>query len=215
MSAASETGDPALPPDGPLALADWRRRVAELYAAVRAAADPQAAWHMWRQERDHLIARHPRSPLPAGERASFEGLPFYAYDPALRYTPQLTPVDKPIQRSIDVGPDGRITIEPLAETRGLTEPLGGELTLFWIAGYGGGVFLPFLDGAPDTYQGGRYLLDSIKGADLGATSDGRAVLDFNFAYNPSCAYSDDWVCPLAPAENRLDVALSAGERVFW
>ena len=69
------------------------------------------------------------------------------------------------------------------------------------------------DAGAAPYAGGRYLLDTIKGADLGQTK-GRVVLDFNFAYNPSCSYSDRWVCPLAPAANRLPTPVAAGERTF-
>ena len=88
-----------------------------------------------------------------------------------------------------------------------------ELSLYWLDGYGGGVFLPFADATRggETYGGGRYLLDTVKGADLGE-ADGRLVLDFNFAYNPSCSYDPRWVCPLSPPENRLDTAVRAGER---
>ena len=88
-----------------------------------------------------------------------------------------------------------------------------ELALFWLDAYGGGVFLPFADATRgrETYGGGRYLLDTVKGADLGE-EDGRLVLDFNFAYNPSCSYDPRWVCPLSPPENRLPVAVRAGEQ---
>ncbi|MDH5246403.1 MAG: DUF1684 domain-containing protein, partial [Betaproteobacteria bacterium] len=75
-------------------------------------------------------------------------------------------------------------------------------------------WLPFSDatGGSETYGGGRYLYDTIKGADLGI--DGSAiVLDFNFAYNPSCAYDARWSCPLSPSENRLPYAVPAGERM--
>jgi uncharacterized protein (DUF1684 family) len=87
------------------------------------------------------------------------------------------------------------------------------LSLFWISGYGGGVFVPFADATSreTTYGGGRYLLDTIKGADLGSTPEGEIILDFNFAYNPSCAYNPRWTCPLAPPENRLPFAVTAGE----
>jgi uncharacterized protein (DUF1684 family) len=90
-----------------------------------------------------------------------------------------------------------------------------SLAVYWLEGYGGGLFLPFRDAlAGDaTYGGGRYLLDTVKGADLGAGPDGRLVLDFNYAYNPSCAYDPRWSCPLAPAENRLAVPVEAGERM--
>ncbi len=87
-------------------------------------------------------------------------------------------------------------------------------TLYWLEGYGGGLFLPFRDATAghETYGAGRYLMDTVKGSDLGATDDGRLVLDFNFAYNPSCSYDPRWSCPLAPPANRLDVEVRAGER---
>ena len=88
-----------------------------------------------------------------------------------------------------------------------------SLDLYWLDGYGGGVFLSFADATSgkETYGACRYLLDTVKGADLGE-HDGRLVLDFNFAYNPSCAYDPRWVCPLAPPGNRLAVPIRAGER---
>ena len=87
------------------------------------------------------------------------------------------------------------------------------LDAYWLAVYGGGIFVPFRDrtSGATTYGAGRYLWDSIKGADLGAEK-GSLVLDFNFAYNPSCSYDSRWVCPLAPPANRLQVAVRAGER---
>ena len=104
-------------------------------------------------------------------------------------------------------------MRPFGRTVGLAEPLGGELTLFWISGYGGGVFLPFADATSgaETYGAGRYLLDTMKSADLGTDASGRLILDFNFAYNPSCCYSARYVCPLAPRTNRLARPVRAGE----
>ena len=88
-----------------------------------------------------------------------------------------------------------------------------SLEVHWLTGYGGGVFLPLRDttSGRESYGGGRYILDTVKGADLGEES-GRLVLDFNFAYNPSCSYDPEWVCPLAPPANRLAVAVEAGEK---
>jgi uncharacterized protein (DUF1684 family) len=88
------------------------------------------------------------------------------------------------------------------------------LAVYWLEGYGGGVFLPFADATSgrETYGAGRYILDTVKGADLGE-QDGKLLLDFNFAYNPSCVYDPSWVCPLTPPQNRLSVAIRAGERV--
>ncbi|HVM10097.1 MAG TPA: DUF1684 domain-containing protein [Acidimicrobiales bacterium] len=84
-----------------------------------------------------------------------------------------------------------------------------------LEGYGGGLFLPFRDATAGdtTYGGGRYLLDTVKGADLGSTGSGDLVLDFNFAYHPSCAHDPRWSCPLAPPGSRLDVRMEAGERL--
>ena len=86
-----------------------------------------------------------------------------------------------------------------------------------LGSYGGGLFVPIKDALAGTqggtYGGGRYLLDTIKGADLGrGSAPGSIVLDFNFAYNPSCAYDPEWACPLAQRGNTVDVAIPAGER---
>jgi uncharacterized protein len=95
---------------------------------------------------------------------------------------------------------------------------GGQrrLGLFWMAGYAGGLFLPFRDGTNgrETYGAGRYLLDAAKAADLGAGQGERSlILDFNFAFQPSCAFDPKWACPLAPPENRIDLEVRAGERI--
>lgn len=196
-----------------ITLADWRRRLYELYATIRSTADPAQAWRLWRYRRDALLRDHPQSPLSSSERATFTGLPYFSYDPAARHLVDLEPIERDAPETQSLRDDGQIRLSPFARTRGLGAALGGELVVYWIAGYGGGIFLPFADATSgrETYGGGRYLLDGIKGADLG-TSGGKLVLDFNFAYNPSCAYSPRWSCPLAPPHNRLPGAVRAGER---
>jgi uncharacterized protein (DUF1684 family) len=198
--------------DAALSLWEWRREVFELYGRVRADA-PRAGWELWRHTRDRLFREHPQTPLEADQRADFVGLPLFPYDPGLRFEVETRPVASATPHRVDAGKDGALTLTPFAVTDGLRAVLGGELTLFWIGGYGGGVFLPFRDGTSghETYGGGRYLLDTIKGADLGRTAEGRLILDFNFAYNPSCSYSDLWVCPLSPPENTLPASIRAGE----
>ena len=100
---------------------------------------------------------------------------------------------------------------PLGRTDGLAPALGQELTVIgWPVMAAVSFAVPRRGAA--TYGGGRYLLDSRKGADLGTVADGRLILDFNFAFNPSCAYDPTWVCPLAPAENRVARPVPAGER---
>jgi uncharacterized protein (DUF1684 family) len=91
-----------------------------------------------------------------------------------------------------------------------------RLELYWMAGYAGGLFLPFRDATngTETYGAGRYLLDAAKSADLGpGHAPGTLVLDFNFAFQPSCAFDPKFACPLAPPANRLDLPVRAGERI--
>ncbi|MEQ8371099.1 MAG: DUF1684 domain-containing protein [Alphaproteobacteria bacterium] len=196
---------------------DYRRQVADLYHEVRALArheEGRAAWLHWRAVRDRLFAGHAQSPVPAAQRRVFAGLTYFPYDPAWRLTATLETIADGREERIDAGQDGVVRLTPFARSQGLAGRLGRELTLYWIGGYGGGVFLPFRDASAGqhTYGGGRYLLDTIKSADLGRDDDGRTVFDFNFAYNPSCVWSDLWVCPLAPDANRLNVPIMAGER---
>jgi len=207
---ASTCDDGASMTSGYGSLWDWRRQVADLYAAIRANPNPQAAWQHWRAVRDALFRGHPQTPIEPG--AAFTALPVLPYDPALRFLVPLAPLDGP-DEIFPTGADGDLRMRPFARTAGLAPALGGELTAYWLLGYGGGVFLPFADATSgrETYGAGRYLLDTIKGADLGGAPDGRAVLDFNFAYNPSCAYSPRYVCPLAPRANRLPAPVRAGE----
>jgi uncharacterized protein len=194
-----------------LALLDWKRRVFELYAEVRRSADAPGAWHRWRAERDELFASHPQSPLTAEARASFEGLPYFDYDPALRVTGAVEPAPRE-RRDIATSGEEPYSFSRFARVR--FEHEGRQtLDLHWLEGYGGGVFLSFADATSgrESYGACRYLLDTVKGSDLGGTGD-ELVLDFNFAYNPSCAYDARWVCPLAPPGNRLAVPIRAGER---
>jgi uncharacterized protein (DUF1684 family) len=196
-----------------LELLDWKRRVFALYGGVRAAGDPEAAWLAWRDGRDTLFRGHPQSPLSPGRRERFKGLRYFEYDPAFRVLGELERGDDELR---DVVASGGETVR-FRRFGVVRFELAGEpqkLSLYWLEGYGGGVFLPFADATrgSGTYGGGRYLLDTVKGADLGE-ADGQLVLDFNFAYNPSCAYDPRWVCPLSPPENRLDVAVHAGEQI--
>jgi uncharacterized protein len=192
-----------------LDLLDWKRRVFELYAGIRAAPDARAGWERWRETRRRLFREHPQSPVPAGERDSFGGPYVYDYDPAWRLLAEVTATDE--QRLELPSSDGAAMIfRRFAQAR--ADDL--VLDLFWLEAYGGGLFVPFADATSgaETYGAGRYLLDTVKGSDLGV-EDGRLVFDFNFAYQPSCSYDSRWACPLAPPANRLDVPVEAGERL--
>lgn len=214
-----------------LDLADWRRRVSDLYADVRreAASDPERAWRRWRSTREELFATHPQSPVPADARSGFRAS-HWPYDPHYRFDANLAPDARDAATAFAPS-------EPLLGGFSLTLPIstGGEETfarigwvevalqggarslgVYWMAGYAGGLFLPFRDATNglETYGAGRYLLDTAKSADLGpGATPGALVLDFNFAFHPSCAFDPKWSCPLAPPENRLDVRIEAGERL--
>jgi uncharacterized protein (DUF1684 family) len=186
-----------------LTLLDWRRRTAALYADVRAAheADPDGALERFRAGRAALFSTHPESPTED------HGTPAYwPRQPELRFAAAV---------DTDVEPETHATEEATFTRIGTLHLPIGDLDVFWLEGYGGGLFLPFKDATngDSTYGGGRYLLDTAKGADLGSIAGTDAlVVDFNYAYHPSCSYSSRWTCPLAPPRNTLAVAVEAGER---
>jgi uncharacterized protein (DUF1684 family) len=226
-------------PGATLSLADWRREIADLYAEVRAMAedDPEAGWTLWRDVRERLFRSHPQSPVPAADRPSFRAH-HWAYDPSLRFevalvadagdtapsdaaggiTNQgLSPIDAPafgtLQLPVSVGEAFDFQRAGWLDVPFSQGPR--SLGVYWMAGYAGGLFLPFRDATNgrETYGAGRYLLDTAKSADLGTDVSGRLILDFNFAFQPSCAFDPIWSCPLAPPENRLDIRIEAGERL--
>jgi len=192
-----------------LDLLDYRRRVNEMYDAVRSLRerDARAAHRLWRERRDELFRSHPQSALPENERAAFRGLRYHEYDPAFAFTAKVRSVTHE-SYDVDTSTGGVI---PFVRFGAVALPIG-TLEVMWLDEYSGGVFLPFRDATSGktTYGGGRYLLDTAKGADLGSSGD-TLVLDFNFAYHPSCVYDPKWTCPLAPLSNRLTVAVEAGE----
>jgi uncharacterized protein (DUF1684 family) len=196
-------------------VADWRLRVFDLYQRVRAAESPRAGHELWRRERDVLFGTHPASAVVPEERATFRGLRTAPYDADFRFEVPLLPEGKGQERPVATGTDGVVRFVRLGtfEVPGL-----GRLAAWRHAGYGGGVFVPFRDGTAGreggTYGAGRYLLDTIKGAYLGARTDDDVpvyTLDFNFAYNPSCAYDEAWACPLPGPDNRLGPDVPVGE----
>lgn len=190
-------------------LLDYRRQVAELYADVRASDEPSAAHARWCAARRRLYATHPQSPLPPAERERFRGPHVWDYDPGWRL---LATVAAAPEETFELPASDGASMRFIRFARAHTEHL--SLDLFWMDAYGGGLFVPFADATSgsESYGAGRYVLDTIKGADLGMQC-GLLVVDLNFAYQPSCSYDARWACPLAPPANRLDAAVRAGERL--
>jgi len=198
-----------------LDLANWRRRVGDLYR-LRGTD----ALERWRRGRDELFKTHPQSPIEPEERASFEGLQYFPHDPAFRARAALEEGDGS-ELVIDTGGEDGAVRYRRAGT--LVFELAGQpcrLTVLGLVQYAGGLFVPFRDSTSghETYGGGRYLFDTAKDTDglvLEITPGSpEVVIDFNFAYNASCAYSPRWACPLAPPENFLKVPIKAGELTY-
>jgi uncharacterized protein (DUF1684 family) len=216
-----------------LQLADWRRRIADLYTEVRvlSATDVPAALEFWRTTRERLFREHPQSPVPRDKRQAFRARHFPA-DLSLRFEVAVAPDDAPpvpaagglaglaglagIAMELPVSAGGTMSFSRIGHVEVPFAAGARRLGVYWMAGYAGGVFLPFRDATSgnETYAAGRYLLDTAKSADLGGDWErGTLILDFNFAFQPSCAFDPKWACPLAPPENRLDIAIRAGERL--
>jgi uncharacterized protein len=211
--------------DAILTLADWRRTIGTLYADVRRLAvdDPGAALTLWRSTRERLFREHPQSPVPRDRRQDFRAAHF-DHDPRLRFEVAVQEPPAPPASSAF----GGLSIELPVSAGGTMSfrrfgvvsvpfPEGPQrLEIYWMAGYAGGLFLPFRDATNgvETYGAGRYLLDAAKSADLGrGAAPDSLILDFNFAFQPSCAFDPKWACPLAPPANRLDLPIRAGERL--
>jgi len=164
----------------------------------------------WRIGRDAIFRAHPESPVPEGRRAGFGGMAFFPYDPSWRLEAEIerpATTDSPLPAAPDA------TFRRIGVAVAARDGLEIRLPVLWLESYGGGVFLPFRDltNGTDTYGGGRYLIDQPKGADLGITDAGLLILDFNYAYHPSCAHDPRWTCPLAPPDAVVGVRVAAGE----
>lgn len=167
-----------------------------------------------REQLDDFMQFHPQSPLDDEQREGFRGLHYYDENEALILTVDLDrlPADEPLVQMETSTGDTRhyrrwatfsfaVDGQPATLTI-YSDPSGQEL------------FLPFKDATngSETYGAGRYLDNHRPG--LALTSDGRLAVDFNFAYNPYCAYSPYYSCPLPPRENWLKVPIRAGETDF-
>jgi uncharacterized protein (DUF1684 family) len=198
-----------------LDLVDWRRRVGDLYRI----SGPDTLTR-FRRGRDQLFRTHPQSPIEPDEREEFRGLHYFDHDPAYRVNARFESGDGS-ELVIDTGgDDGAVRYRRAGK---LVFTLTGErcvLTVLSLVQYAGGLFVPFRDrtSGHETYGGGRYLFDTAKDTD-GLVLEIKpespdVVLDFNYAYNASCAYSPRWACPLAPPENHLQIAVRAGEQLY-
>ncbi|HKV84349.1 MAG TPA: DUF1684 domain-containing protein [Ktedonobacterales bacterium] len=212
-----------------LDLYDFRRRMAALYAqreaALRGGEGEPGPLARFRAGKDDLFARHPQTPFGPEELAMFGGLRYFPYDAALCVEATLTPLADAEMDDLPASGAHAMRFRRAARLEFALDGAPSSLLVYWIDVYGGGLFLPFRDATSgqETYGGGRYLFDTVKGSDFlrrdgheqtMGYAGGRVLLDFNYAYNPSCAYDARWVCPLAPNDNRLPLPIRAGERNY-
>ena len=194
-----------------LDLWDYRRRVDDIYRRARDGGHGAEPWSQWVADRDQLFATHPQSPIE--DRSSFTGLPYFKHDPRWRVTGRFVPIENEAT-VLDHSGEGTTRFVKIGTVEFEVVGNAGSLEVLWLDAYGGGIFLPFRDAGngDSTYGGGRYLLDTVKGADLGHDGE-QIILDFNYAYHPSCVHSKRWSCPLGPPANRLGFVVEAGERM--
>lgn len=160
----------------------------------------------FRAEKDAFFKNHPQSPLMPAQRRAFTGLAYFAENAALRLEVVVTEFDpkEPIRVQTTTGEVreyrrfGRFEFAVEGQTAALTIYLTEH-----------GYFLPFVDAlaGKETYGAGRYVEPEVLGG-------GKFLVDFNLAYNPYCAYNENFSCPLTPFENRLKVPIRAGEKLW-
>jgi len=164
-----------------------------------------------RAQKDQFFAVHPGSPIPADRREEFDGLAYFPPDPALRFELPLHEHDEKEAITVETTTEGERDYLTWGEFRFGVGGVEVTLQAYKADPDDERLWVPFRDATSgeESYGAGRYL-DLEPERHL--TAEGRWVLDFNRAYNPSCAYSPAYECPLVPMENWLDVPIRAGER---
>lgn len=207
-----------------LDLYDYRRAVTAMYRDKReglaTGSDPELILRRYRDARNSLFAHHPQTALTQEQARTFTGLNYFPYNPSLHFVVELDTRVGDVRREGVMDATQTMSMITAGYIRFVIDNQQVTLTLYWLDIYGGGLFLPFRDltNGSETYGGGRYLFDTIKGSDFltvrGPDGQERMVIDFNYAYNPSCAYNGEFVCPLSPPENKLSLAIKAGEKKY-
>lgn len=160
----------------------------------------------FRAEKDAMFGGHPQSPLTSDQKKDFQGLSYFPENEALRLEVKVDEFEAKERFEMQTSTGSVQTYEKFGRFKFDVDGEEAELTIYQSQH---GYFLPFVDSlaGKETYPAGRYLEpEPLPG--------GRFFVDFNLAYNPYCAYNEMWSCPITPAENRLKVAVRAGEKLF-
>lgn len=160
----------------------------------------------FRADKDDFYARHHQSPLTPVQKQHFKGLNYFPENTSLRLEVDVELSTRLENITIDTTGGQPQTYQRFGKFKFLVDGQSAELTIYKNQN---GYFLPFADNlaGKETYPAGRYLEPE-------KLPNGKFLVDFNLAYNPYCAYNEQWSCPITPAENRLKVAVRAGEKIF-
>lgn len=160
----------------------------------------------FRSAKNTFFAADRQSPLTREQKKAFKGLSYFPEAPELRFQVTVEPFSNPQEITIQTSTGETQTYQQFGRFH---FPVNGEEQTLTIFSNEHGYFLPFVDSLAgvETYPAGRYLEPE-------PLKNGKFLIDFNLAYNPYCAYNENWSCPLTPFENRLKVPVPAGEKVF-
>jgi uncharacterized protein (DUF1684 family) len=160
----------------------------------------------FRQAKDDFFRESPQSPLTPEQQADFDGLRYFPEDPALDLVVDVTPFEtrETIEMQTTTG-----DVQSYQRYGKFDLSIDGGMARLTVYHNQHGYFLPFVDSlrGEETYGAGRYLEPEPLG-------DNRFQVNFNLAYNPYCAYNDAWSCPITPFENRIELPIRAGEKIF-
>ena len=161
---------------------------------------------LFRRQKDEFFRTSPQSPLKQDQKGDFSGLRYFAGDDTLRFELMVNEFNEQDEIQIQTNTGEVQSYRRYGNVEFDVDGREASLTIFENEN---GFFLPFADAlaGSETYGAGRYL-------DPHELPDGKLLLDFNMAYNPYCAYNENWSCPLTPPENRLSVPIRAGEKVY-
>ena len=160
----------------------------------------------FRREKDDFFVKDLQSPLTPEQRENFHGLNYFPENPALRL---VLPVEEFEKKDRIRMPTSSGDVQPYTRYGKIKFAVEGQPVELTIYASRDGFFLPVVDGlaGKETYGAGRYLEPTLAGK-------GKLLVDFNYSYNPYCAYNENWSCPITPAENRLKIPIRAGEKIF-
>jgi len=166
----------------------------------------------YRARKDEFFRAHPSSPLTPEQQVDFAGLNYFPENPNLRLDVVLLPSTGDKEKEIVYFDTTGNTLQPYTRVgrfRFKIDDEDDDLAELTIFANERGLFLPFVDAlaGTETYPAGRYLEPEPLG-------NNTYYVDFNLAYNPYCAYNDQWTCPITPAENRIAVPIEAGEKIW-